>query len=281
MAQICQSHFCQQLDFNKNAEENQKVRELNRVERLNELEAIVYERAQHLKPELREEVSLKIVVLPFLPHNLEPSSTERKRKVEAGFLEVAIAAYSSNERLQAQSETSNAESLTELPLPKRKLPTHTNDERLEKRFAKLNGSACGTCGGRCCNQGGDNAFLDNEKFVEIFSSRPDATPEGVVAEYMDRIPAESFEGSCIFHGLHGCTLAPEQRAGICNRYLCPSLVVLLRACISQGSSRFLLAATNMRELDDPEPKVFRITLADDRDESVLESAPDDRIPASE
>lgn len=276
---LCKSQFCRDLEFRDSAAEIQKIRELNRAKRLKELESLARERAQHLRPELREKDSLKIIVLPFLEHNLKPPSIERKQRVEAGFLEVAFTAYASEQRLNPQSETNNGESLTDLP--DQTSLTHTNDEQLENRFARLSGSACGTCGGRCCIQGGDRAFLNIEKFLEIFRSRPEATPEGVVAEYMDRIPGESFEGSCIFHGINGCSLAREQRTGICNRYLCPSLIVLRRDCVGERSSKYVLAATNLIDVEDPELKVFRIKIADELEETMLESAANDRISVGE
>ena len=277
MAQICPSLFCREWELSNSVAELHKARELNLVKRRNELEALVCERAQQLQPKLSEEVSLKIVVLPFLPHNLKPPSIERMHTVETGFLEIALAAYASEDRLQPQSETGNGEPKTDQSHPDRTLLEQAIDERRDRRFASMSGSACGTCGGQCCNQGGDHAFLDNKKFLEIFRGRPEATPEGIVAEYMDRIPEESFENSCIFHRIDGCSLSREQRSGICNRYLCPSLLSL-RDGVRADSSRFLFAATNLRDLDDPEPKVFRIKLADDEEISVLESAPNDRKP---
>ena len=111
-----------------------------------------------------------------------------------------------------------------------------------------------------------------DKFREIFRERPDATPEGIVAEYMARIPEESFEKSCIFHGQNGCSLTRVQRSDTCNNYLCSSLE-LLRNHVWENTSNFLLAATNLRDEDDPERKVYRIKIVGDDHERMLESAP--------
>ncbi len=111
-----------------------------------------------------------------------------------------------------------------------------------------------------------------DKFREIFRERPDATPEGIVAEYMARILEESFEHSCIFHGHHGCSLTREQRSVTCNNYLCSSLE-LLRNHVWENTSNFLLAATNLLDEEDPERKVYRIKIVGDDHERMLESAP--------
>jgi hypothetical protein len=41
--------------------------------------------------------------------------------------------------------------------------------------------------------------------------------------YLERIPATGYDGSCIFHGEHGCTLDRSLRSGVCNVYYCDML----------------------------------------------------------
>lgn len=102
-----------------------------------------------------------------------------------------------------------------------------------------------------------------------------------MAEYMARIPEESFEYSCIFHGLKGCSLTREQRSSTCNTYLCSSLE-LLRNHVCENASEFLLAATNLRDENDPELKVYRIKIVEDDNERMLESTPNlERSDSSE
>ncbi len=213
-------------------------------------------------------------MLPYLEHNLKPSSPERRQRVEAGFLDIAVAAFASKAEADTVVSTTDVAE-RDPPVQEEKLPSSTNDDHREERFARLNGAACSTCGGRCCNLGGDRAFLSIEQFREIFRSRPDATPESIVAEYMAKIPDESFENSCIFHGIHGCNLAREQRSIICNRYLCGSLE-LLKEHVDEGASKFILAATNLRDEDDPELKVLRIKIADEHAEQKLQIASSDK-----
>ncbi len=271
---VCASPFCQEWDSNNRAAELQTKRAISFQKRRSELESLAREQALDLLPVLRQDSSLTTIVLPFLEHNLKPSSSERRQRVEAGFLEIALAAYASKEETDTFESTPDL-AQTEHSDTQEHLPLSSNNDRLEKRFTRLNGSACSTCGGRCCNLGGDRAFLSIEQFREIFRSRPDTTPIAVVAEYMARIPDESFENSCIFHGIQGCNLAREQRSIICNRYLCGSLE-LLREHVNQGASKFILAATNLRDEDDPKLMVLRIKIADDHDERILQSAASDK-----
>lgn len=272
--QVCASPFCQEWDSNIRAAESQTQRAISFKKRLGDLEGLVHERALDLLPELRKDASLITIVLPYLEHNLKPSSPERRQRVEAGFLEIAVAAFASKEEIDTFESTPDL-AQPELSDPEEPLQSSINDDQREKRFSRLNGLACSACGGRCCNLGGDSAFLSIEKFREIFRSRPEATPEVVVSEYMARIPGESFDESCIFHSIHGCSLAREQRSIICNRYLCSSLE-LMREHVNEGSSRFILAATNLRDEDDPERKVLRIQIADDHEKQILQSSTTDK-----
>jgi hypothetical protein len=47
--------------------------------------------------------------------------------------------------------------------------------------------------------------------------------------YLDRVPAESYHGSCIFHGRAGCTLDRSMRTDICNQYFCGGLTDYMKS----------------------------------------------------
>ncbi|MEQ1827870.1 MAG: hypothetical protein ABL921_18055 [Pirellula sp.] len=256
--------------------ETQKIRAIAFATRLSELEELAQKRAMVLLPELSKDTLRKTIVLPYLAHDLKPSTPERRQRVQAGFLESALAAFASKEQSSPQPEPNPDQSDAELSDVDPPFLAPEFDEQLEQRFARLNGSACATCGGRCCKLGGDHAFLRVDKFREIFRERPDATPDNIVAEYMARIPVESFEYSCIFHGLNGCSLTREQRSATCNNYLCSSLE-LLRNYVCENASNFLMAATNLRDEEIPEPKVYRIKIVDEQHERMLESSTNDRM----
>ena len=269
---VCQSPFCQRWDSSQKMAESQKLRATTFLKRRSGLEELAQERAKVLLPEIGQNTLHTTIVLPYLEYNLKPSTPERRQCVEAGFLEMAVAAYALKEDISPQPETIPNPSGAELSVADPPSLAPITDELFDQRFARLNGSACATCAGRCCQLGCDHAFLKVDKFREIFRERPDATPEKIVAEYMARIPEESFEYSCIFHGLKGCSLTREQRSDTCNNYLCSSLE-LLRNHVFENKSEFLLAATNLREEEESELKVYRIKIVENDQERILESAP--------
>jgi hypothetical protein len=82
-------------------------------------------------------------------------------------------------------------------------------------------TACALCRGWCCRNGADDAFLDEPTLSRVGLTKPDA--EAVVQHYLGRVPAISYEGSCIFHGERGCTLDRSMRSDVCNAYFCGGL----------------------------------------------------------
>jgi hypothetical protein len=84
-------------------------------------------------------------------------------------------------------------------------------------------SACTLCRGWCCRNGADDAFLD-----EPTLARAGFAAEAVIQHYLSRVPAKSYDGSCIFHGERGCTLDRSMRSDVCNAYLCGGLHAYLK-----------------------------------------------------
>ncbi|MBS0640254.1 MAG: hypothetical protein JSS43_10300 [Proteobacteria bacterium] len=84
-------------------------------------------------------------------------------------------------------------------------------------------TACTLCRGHCCANGGDDAFLDDQVIARVRRTSAARTDEALVALYADRVPAEGYERSCIFHGRTGCTLDRSMRADVCNTYYCRGL----------------------------------------------------------
>ncbi len=269
-ADVCKSPFCQRRDSSNASRARAHECLADRAKRRQGLEEMVKERTRALRPSVNQDNSLSIVVLPFLKHNLESPSTDRLLRVEAGFLKLATLANALNQ--QTVSEPPKQSLTAESSEP---TSSQSRSSASENRFARLNGAACGTCGGKCCNLGGDDAFLNSEKFREILLARPEAGPADIVSEYMARIPEETFQNSCIFHGLEGCGLAREQRAITCNTYLCTSLQDL-RNSMDGSASGFLMAATNFRDVNDSELEVYRIKFVDDSSDSNILSEVNDR-----
>lgn len=266
---VCRSPFCQAWESHNLFAADQRARTIRIEKRIEDLEEKVFEHVSLLQPELLEDKTIRTVVLPYLAHELSPPSADRIARVRAGILEFAESAYAQGTHMTTDPvSTSNHTDIEH--------STETTDDEIELRFSRLNGSACGTCGGLCCNLGGDQAFLNVSKFTEVFAAQPDAGPEEIVDEYIAKIPTETFLDSCIFHGLHGCGLSKQQRSVTCNRYLCSSLQTL-RKLVDDNASNFLLAATNLRDDRNKNLAVYRIKLARDDSEHMLLHASSDRM----
>lgn len=85
-------------------------------------------------------------------------------------------------------------------------------------------NACTTCRGACCPQGREHAFLVAEFLAWRLLEEPGLTPEAMVADYLARIPAETCEDSCVYHGPRGCVLPREIRGPTCNDFVCSGIV---------------------------------------------------------
>lgn len=83
------------------------------------------------------------------------------------------------------------------------------------------GTLCAHCGGRCCTAGrDDDAFLHDGALQRWLAAHPGQPPEAAVRAYVDALPPEHVEGSCLFHTAQGCALPREARGDTCNRYGC-------------------------------------------------------------
>ena len=91
-----------------------------------------------------------------------------------------------------------------------------------KGFAgRVANTACSLCGGWCCFNGADDAFLDEATLARV---PPGLVSSAKVTEmYIERVPDVGYEDSCIFHGEKGCTLDRSMRSDVCNSYFCHGL----------------------------------------------------------
>jgi hypothetical protein len=110
--------------------------------------------------------------------------------------------------------------------PDRPVPEHPDSPA---RFASLVGSACAACRGSCCRHGGEHAFLYPDHFRRYLRNQPDADPQQLLAEYLSRLPSESYHDSCVYHTTTGCALPRALRSNLCNTFLCGGLEDLLEA----------------------------------------------------
>jgi hypothetical protein len=266
---LCQSPFCQRKASSNASRAKADARAIDRENRSQQLVELVRTRSKDLLPESSIGKSLRILVLPFLEHDLSPPSTERLGRVESRFLSLAKEAFELNRASTVQQTQLSESAPSDEPTI-----AEPDASAIDHRFARWNGAACGTCGGKCCNLGGDDAFLNTDKFRQRLLALPGASPEDIVAEYMSKVPSETFQDSCIFHGIEGCGLNHEQRAVTCNTYLCSSLQELSNSM--DDSSEFLMAATNFRDVKDPELKIYRIKHVHERSETAILTHANDR-----
>jgi hypothetical protein len=108
-----------------------------------------------------------------------------------------------------------AEHAADRPLP--------NDAPARPDDADRAAAACAACGGYCCRNGRDSAYLDAAAIAGVQKKLPHLARDQLVATYVDAVPDKSFEGSCIFHTAHGCNLPRGMRSPVCLAYYCGPL----------------------------------------------------------
>jgi hypothetical protein len=89
--------------------------------------------------------------------------------------------------------------------------------------ARVAHAACSLCKGWCCRGGGDHGYLDERTMARVRRAKSDLDARAVLRLYTERVPAVSYEGSCIFHGKQGCMLDRSLRSDVCNSYFCSGL----------------------------------------------------------
>ena len=107
------------------------------------------------------------------------------------------------------------------------------------------GMACSCCKGRCCESGGDHAYLDVETLRRYRTAHPEQRPRDVLAAYLDRLGPRTYEGSCIFHQGDGCALSRDMRAEICNRHYCKALLSFQQNAPAVGTVSAFFAAADL------------------------------------
>jgi hypothetical protein len=89
-------------------------------------------------------------------------------------------------------------------------------------------AACALCRGFCCKGGGEHGYLDERVMARVRQARPELEARAVIRLYVERVPAVSYAGSCMFHGEKGCTLDRSLRSDVCNSYYCGGLADVVK-----------------------------------------------------
>lgn len=150
--------------------------------------------------------------------------SERRRRAYAAHLDAIIAAAfaapapeaasSTAEPPQAAVDAAQAVAPTAAPPP-------------GEAAASFSGRLCGFCGGGCCADGGDVAYLSAQTVRRVAAADPDLDPRlhpgRLRAAYLARVAARTVAGSCIHHTRAGCSLPRSLRSDTCNAYACDAL----------------------------------------------------------
>jgi hypothetical protein len=97
-------------------------------------------------------------------------------------------------------------------------------------------AGCSACQGHCCLGGGEHAWLDERTMARVRREQPELSPRALIAAYVRQIAEVSYAGSCLFHGIAGCTLDATLRAALCFDYYCDGLRSFLNRSPNQPRS---------------------------------------------
>lgn len=264
-AELCGNIVCSRRYERKLADAHSRVKFLRRETRRQEVNELTISQASQVQSSPLATTLPTVVALPYLAQNIRTLSRERKDKFRATVLALAQVASAINKELQNTS--GSVAERDELDADKAHDTADSQSDKVQ-RFDRLNGIACGTCGGKCCTPGGDHAFLNTSLLCRVLDERPGVSPEAITEDYMQLIPEATYVNSCVYHGILGCGLPREMRSITCNSYCCSSLQSL-RNCVENGESSFLLAASNLRDAEDTPLEVYRIKFVNEQETVML------------
>jgi hypothetical protein len=177
-----------------------------------------------------------VTVVSLVPNRLTVLPEERRRafreRIQLVFDELAYRSDKTSEWTDGLSPSSVAD-----PPPV-----------LSAAAEQLVGAVCAACRGFCCSGGDAHAYLRPETMGRLLRQRPELRIEQLIDLYVDRLPEQSFEGSCVFHGETGCTLPRDMRSDTCNAHFCAGQHSL-QAALAQGAPpRAFVAISNGTEV---------------------------------
>jgi len=105
--------------------------------------------------------------------------------------------------------------------------------------------ACTECKGSCCRNGDTEAYLIVGTIGRYWDAHPGMRTEEILEAYAARLGETTYEGSCVFHGPHGCGLSRDMRSDTCNDFYCHGLKEYFREIDGQPPDRaFLVSVEN-------------------------------------
>lgn len=203
---LCRSPRCRQQADAERAADDTRRREQQR-NMLRTLVGEVLSEAEYPDPGARATVAEPLVIVPGFHGQLAAPSPQRREQFRATLQSEMTRALSDVRRSGPEQSDSGTQS----------------DEPADEPPSLLIMNACATCGGECCRHGRDDAFLRAPFLARRLQKEPDREPQDIIDNYLDRIPAASFEDSCLYHTPTGCALPRTLRSTACNEFLCRGL----------------------------------------------------------
>ena len=108
--------------------------------------------------------------------------------------------------------------------------------------------ACTCCGGHCCTDGGDQAYFTVDSMRRYIARHPDRSPDAIVDDYLQHVPEETYEASCIYHSATGCSLPRQMRSDLCNSFECYGLTHLRDQVAENAGTGLFIVATNQEQV---------------------------------
>ena len=84
-------------------------------------------------------------------------------------------------------------------------------------------SACATCCGKCCTNGGDTGFVCSLTLDRVACRMPDLTQVEILTRLMCCVTKSSYAKSFVFHTRKGCALDWQLRTAVCIVSTCLKL----------------------------------------------------------
>lgn len=110
------------------------------------------------------------------------------------------------------------------------------------------GASCAVCQGQCCRDGKNTAYLSPSVIRSFLVRHPGLRAGEVLRAYLSKVPEQTVDDSCVYHGVKGCGLSREMRSATCNRFFCSGLKALKREIAEHGEKATLLVCAQGGEV---------------------------------
>jgi hypothetical protein len=131
--------------------------------------------------------------------------------------------------------------------------TALDSSTLPPKLSSLLGRGCATCRGRCCNGGGDHAYLSVETILGYMHHHPKHRPREVLDAYLSHLPNKAYEDSCVYQTKKGCALPRKMRSKISGDFFCEELRQFERQFYAEGERQVMFYAFEDRQIVRSEP----------------------------